>query len=105
MVSFRRCLTTWTEAKNAAAISSSDIPRSSRNVRNARNWSSGCSGARWTFSASASSSAVVARGFLLCRSAVVGLHDTGLGWCVGQALRVDEALQVLEAPPARRYLE
>jgi hypothetical protein len=42
----RRWRTTATETKNAAAISSSDFPFS-RSVRNARNWSSGWSGARW----------------------------------------------------------
>lgn len=50
------CRTTATETKNAAAISSWDVPFS-RNVRNARNWSSGWRGARWMFSARLSSSA------------------------------------------------
>jgi hypothetical protein len=49
--------TTGTATKKAAAISSSDKPRS-RKARKARNWSSGCSGARCTFSASESSSAM-----------------------------------------------
>lgn len=54
--SFSRCLTTLAETKKAAAISSSVRPFS-RIAWKARNWSSGCSGARWTFSARLSSSA------------------------------------------------
>ena len=44
------------------------------------------------------------RVFLGCR-AVVGLHHAGHPLRLAQALRLDETLQGLEAPPARRDLE
>ena len=51
----RRCSTTLASTKKAAAISSSLMPFSRRTWK-ARNWSSGCSGARSIFSASETSS-------------------------------------------------
>ena len=77
-------------------MSSSDWPFS-RRAWKARNWSSGCSGARWTFSANESSSG---------GDVDAGIaHDAGHRRGLGEALLFDEQLERPVAPPASRDLE
>ena len=79
--------------EEAAAISSSDWPFS-RRAWKARNWSSGCSGARWTFSASESSSAMPP-----------SRTTQGTGRGLGQALLLDQQFERPVAAAAGRDLE